>query len=262
MARREELTDEQWAVLESLIPVIVRRADGRGRPEVHSDRAVLNGILWVLRTGACWADLPDRFPSGSTCFRRFSRWVKAGVMRQILEALARHLQEAGKIDLSECFIDGTFVVAKKGGPKVGKTKRGKGSKLMVIADAHGLPLAVHTASASPHEVTLVEATIDETVTMGRPRRLIGDRAYDSDPLDQRLAQHGIELIAPHKRNRKKAVTQDGRALRRYTRRWKIERTFAWLNKFKRVLTRWDRCVEHYTAFVHLALAMILLRRYL
>ena len=117
MARREELTDEQWAVLESLIPVVVRRADGRGRPEVHSDRAVLNGILWVLRTGACWADLPDRFPSGSTCFRRFSRWVKAGVMRQILEALARHLEEAGKIDLSECFIDGTFVVAKKGGLK-------------------------------------------------------------------------------------------------------------------------------------------------
>jgi transposase len=117
MARREELTDEQWAILEPLIPAPVRRADGRGRPEVHSDRAVLNGVLWVLRTGAAWADLPDRFPSGSTCFRRFSRWVKAGVMRQILEALARHLEEVGQIDLSECFIDGTFVVAKKGEPK-------------------------------------------------------------------------------------------------------------------------------------------------
>jgi transposase len=133
---------------------------------------------------------------------------------------------------------------------------------MVIADAHGLPFAVYTASASPHEVTLVEATIDETVTVGRPRRLIGDRAYDSDPLDQRLAQRGIELIAPHKRNRTKAPTQDGRALRRYKRRWKMERIFAWLNRFKRVITRWDRCIERYTAFVHLALSMILLRRYL
>lgn len=114
MARREELTDEQWAILAPLIPLTRRRPDGRGRPEVHSDRAVLNGILWVLRTGAAWADLPDRFPSGCTCFRRFSRWVKAGVMRQMLEALARHLEEAGQIDLSECFIDGTFVVAKKG----------------------------------------------------------------------------------------------------------------------------------------------------
>ena len=106
---------------------------------------------------------------------------------------------------------------------MGKTKRGKGTKLMVIADAHGLPLAVHTASASPHEITLVEAAIDETFTVGRPQRLIGDRACDSDPLDQRLAQRGIELIAPHKRNRKKAATQDGRALRHYSRRWKIER---------------------------------------
>lgn len=133
---------------------------------------------------------------------------------------------------------------------------------MVIADAHGLPLAVHTASASPHEVILVEAALAETVTVGRPERLIGDLAYDSDPLDQRLAQQGIEMIAPHKRNRKRAVTQDGRALRRYKRRWKIERLFAWLNKFKRVLTRWDRCAERYTGFVHLAFSMILLRRYL
>jgi transposase len=117
MARREEITDEQWAILEPLIPPTMRRADGRGRPVVHSDRAVLNGILWVLRTGAAWADLPERFPSGCTCFRRFSRWVRAGVMRQILEALARHLEQVGQIDLSECFIDGTFVVAKKGEPK-------------------------------------------------------------------------------------------------------------------------------------------------
>ncbi|MBK4739182.1 transposase [Noviherbaspirillum pedocola] len=117
MTRREELTDEQWAILEPPILATVQRADGRGRPQLHSDRAVLNGILWVLRTGAAWADLPDRFPSGCTCFRRFTRWVKSGVMRQILESLARHLEDAGRIDLSECFIDGTFVVAKKGDPK-------------------------------------------------------------------------------------------------------------------------------------------------
>ncbi len=145
---------------------------------------------------------------------------------------------------------------------MGKTKRGKGTKLMVIADAHGLPLALHTTSASPHEVTLVEATLDETFTVGRPERLIGDLAYDSDPLDASLAEQGIEMIAPHRSNRVQTLTQDGRALRRYKRRWKIERLFAWLNKFKRVLTRWDRCVDHYTAFVHLAFSMILLRRYL
>jgi transposase len=133
---------------------------------------------------------------------------------------------------------------------------------MVIADASGLPLGVYTSSASPHEVTLVDATLDEIVTVGRPERIIGDRAYDSDPLDQRLAAKGIELIAPHKSNRKRAVTQDGRTLRRYRRRWKIERLFAWLNAFKRVLTRWERCADHYTGFVHLAFSIILMRRYL
>jgi transposase len=150
----------------------------------------------------------------------------------------------------------------KRGLKVGKTKRGKGTKLMVIADAAGLPLAVHTASASPHEVTLVEATLAETLTVGRPGRLVGDRAYDSDPLDQKLAAQGIELIAPHRGNRIRPATQDGRPLRRYRRRWKIERLFAWLNAFKRVITRWDRCHERFTAFVHLAFSMILLRRLL
>lgn len=150
----------------------------------------------------------------------------------------------------------------KGGSKVGKTKRGKGTKLMVIADASGLPLAVHTASASPHEVTLVEATLAETVTVGRPRRIVGDRAYDSDPLDQQLAAQGNELIAPHRKNRVRTATQDGRALRRYCRRWKIERLFAWMNKYKRTLTRWDRCHERFTAFVHLAFSMILMRRLL
>ena len=148
----------------------------------------------------------------------------------------------------------------KGGCAVGKTKRGKGTKLMVIADATGVPLAVHTACASPHEVTLVEATLDQTLTVGRPERLIGDLAYDSDPLDLRLATQGIELIAPHRRNRIRPATQDGRTLRRYRRRWKVERLFAWLNKYKRVITRWDRLIDHFNAFVHLACSMILLRR--
>lgn len=130
---------------------------------------------------------------------------------------------------------------------------------MVIADASGLPLALHTDSAGPHEVTLVQATLDEIVTVGQPRRIIGDRAYDSDPLDNALAAQGIEMIAPHRRNRKRKATQDGRPLRRYRRRWKIERLFAWLNTFKRTMARWDRFHQHFTAFVHLAFSMILLR---
>src|SRR5215211_820542 len=111
----------------------------------------------------------------------------------------------------------------KRGHRVGATKRGKGTKLMVVADLNGLPLAADTASASPHEVTLVRETLQARFTREQPRRLIGDRAYDSDPLDQELEAEGVEMIAPHKSNRVKPATQDGRALRRYCRRWKVER---------------------------------------
>jgi IS5 family transposase len=109
---------------------------------------------------------------------------------------------------------------------VGKTKRGKGTKLMGLADSCGLPLCVCAASASPHEVTLVGEVLAGSFLSERPERLIGDRAYDSDPLDAELAEGGIDMIAPHRRNRRKAKTQDGGKLRRYKRRWKIERLFA------------------------------------
>ena len=112
MSRAEELTDEQWNLIEPLLPVMAR-ADKRGRPRIE-DRAVLNGIFWILRTGAPWADLPGRFPSYQTCHRRFQEWVNSGTLRTVLEALAEDLRSRGKLDLSECFIDGTFVVAKKG----------------------------------------------------------------------------------------------------------------------------------------------------
>jgi hypothetical protein len=103
---------------------------------------VLNGILWILRTGAPWADLPDRYPSYQTCHRRFQQWVRVGVLRSILEILAQALHDQGYLDLQEAFIDGSFAPAKQGGACVGKTKRGKGSKIMAIADRQGLPVAV------------------------------------------------------------------------------------------------------------------------
>jgi len=95
----------------------------------------------------------------------------------------------------------------------------------------------------------------------KPERLIGDRAYDSDPLDEKLAAQGILLIAPHKSNRQKPKTQDGRELRRYRRRWKVERLFAWLQNYRRVLVRYDRFLENYLAFVHLACIVIFVRNH-
>jgi transposase len=108
-----DLTDEQWVVLEPLLPEPPKRADGRGRPW-RDAREVLNGVLWVLRTGAPWRDLPKRYPPYQTCHRRFQRWARDGTLKHVLATLAEDLRERGDLDLSECFIDGTFVVAKKG----------------------------------------------------------------------------------------------------------------------------------------------------
>ena len=114
---------------------------------------------------------------------------------------------------------------------MGKTKRGKGTKLMSVVDHAGLPIAVRTESATPHEVTLVAATLEDRLVEALPARLIGDRAYDSAPLDACLRELGIALIAPHRHNRTRPPTQDGRSLHRYKRRWKVERLFAWLGNF-------------------------------
>jgi len=142
---------------------------------------------------------------------------------------------------------------------VGPTKRGKGSKLMAVVDRHGLPVAVDVASASPAEVTLVTTTLRGRFVPEVPERLIGDKAYDSDPLAEELADLGIELIAPHRSNRRHK-TQDGRPLRRYARRWKIERTFAWLYNFRRLVTRWEHDVVNFLGFVQLGCIVILLRQ--
>ena len=148
----------------------------------------------------------------------------------------------------------------KGGSRVGPTKRGKGSKIVAIADRHGLPIAVHLASARPNEAILVEAALGQRFLPEAPTRLSGDKAYDSDPLDQRLrATLGVQLISPHRWNRSKPVTQDGRALRRYRRRWKIKRLFAWLHNFRRIVVRWEYHAENFFAMIQLACAVILLR---
>ena len=122
-----ELTNEQWEILEPLIPAPPRRKDGKGRPR-RPAREVLEGILWVLRTGAQWADMPERYPPYQTCHRRFQEWVSQGVLKDILEALAADLEKRGAIDLSECFIDASFVRAKKGALRWATPKAARGAR--------------------------------------------------------------------------------------------------------------------------------------
>ena len=113
---------------------------------------------------------------------------------------------------------------------------------MAVADRSGLPVSVCVERATPHEVTLATSTLLQMVVPDAPQNLIGDNAYDSGHLDEERRFYGLEVIAPHRRNRRNS-TQDGRRLKRYRRRWKIERLFAWLQKFRRLVVRYERHSE-------------------
>jgi transposase len=154
----------------------------------------------------------------------------------------------------------------KGGLAVGKIKRGKGTKWMVLVDGEGLPLGVRLETASPAEATLAEATLAQVRVprpknrpLQRPEGVVADRGYDSDPLRQRLRRRGIELIVPYRENNEHRHYQDGRELRRYKRRWIVERTNAWLGQFPRLLVRHEYLLCTYRAFFYLACLWITLR---
>lgn len=207
-----DLREEQWELVKPFVQWSAkRRTDGRGRP-FRDARPVLNGVLWILRTGAQWHDLPERYGPYQTCHRRFQKWPRRHLGRDAV-GIGRRPSGTRQVgpgrDVCRCLLRG----GKKGGDGVGPTKHGKGSKILAITDRHGLPIAVRVTSASPHECQLVEDTLRERFVGPVPERMIGDRGYDSDPLDQRLRQQqGVELIAPHRYNRSKPRTQDGRGL--------------------------------------------------
>ncbi|WP_367620074.1 transposase [Microbulbifer thermotolerans] len=131
---------------------------------------------------------------------------------------------------------------------------------MVVVDGEGVPLGSTITSASPAEVKLIEPLLEVTYGKTKIQRLVYDKAADSDLLRDRLAKQGIDLICPHRSNRKKPAKQDGRKLRRYMRRWKVERTFAWLGNFRRLVVRWERHVTIYRAFFYIACMLIALRK--
>ena len=129
---------------------------------------------------------------------------------------------------------------------------------MAVVDANGLPIAVRVFTAGEHEVRQAEEALLSCCTTYLPERVIADRGFDCDALDASLAVHGVDMIVPHRRNRK-VPTQDGRKLRRYKRRWKVERFFAWLGHFRRLLVRHERKLCNFEGFVHLAAITILVR---
>lgn len=254
------LSDDQWERIRKHFPEENIPAGRRGRKPIPT-RAVLEAVLWILNSGAQWHWLPQCYPNYKTVHRRFQRWCRNEVLRAVLTDLANALRDEGALDESECFIDASFSSAKGGGDQIGPTRRGKGVKILAIVDRHGLPLSVSTHAANHHEVTLVQLSFEFYMIEAKPDNLIGDKAYDSDALDEQLRQDDIELIAPHRKGRRKRKTQDGRRLRRYERRWLIERFFAWIQWQRRILIRWEYYAENFLGFVQLAAMIILLRQF-
>jgi transposase len=155
------VTDEQWELVEPILRP-VRRKDNRGRPW-HDTRSVLNGVLWVLGTGAQWRELPEKYPPYQTCHRRFQQWVRNGKLEQALKLLARHLHERGKLNLDEAFVDATFASAKKGAsqsapPAVARARRSSLSPLITVFLSPYLSTALRRPSASLWSTFWLEAS--------------------------------------------------------------------------------------------------------
>jgi transposase len=248
------LTDKKWEILKQLLPAKVLK----GRPQKWDDRQILEAILFILSNGLKWRCLPRTFPPYQTVYHRFRQWVDTGCLAAMRDTLIEVIFE-GKSHLDMAFIDASFVRALCGGGDIGVTKLGKGNKIMAIVDEQSRPIAAIATSAQPHEITLLNETLQDCPILSKIVRIGGDKAYDSDSHDQQLAKGGIELIASHKKNRKATKTQDGRKLRRLSLRWVVERFFAWMKPARRLLVRFDKSTHVFQAFLDLFSAMTLIK---
>lgn len=258
------VSDELWEVIQPLLPPPKpRRFRYPGRKPV-GDRQALTGILFVLKTGLPWEDLPAEMGCGCgmTCWRRLQRWQRLGVWAALFQVLLERLDDAGKIDWSRAAVDSTFARAFGGVEGSGKnpTDRGRpGVKQHVLADARGIPLAVTTTPANRPEIEQLLPLVDSAGPLDeatgepqhRPEEVYGDRAYDSEPHRQKLRTRGIDPKLA------KRYTAHGSGLGKY--RWVVERLISWLHGFRklRFVTEKDQGMQF--AFLDLACSLICLR---
>jgi transposase len=255
------VSDALWQRIEPLLPAPKpRRFRYPGRKPLDR-RKVLTGIIFVLKTGIPWEDLPQEMGCGSgmSCLNYLKAWQEAGVWISLHQVLLQELEDADQIDWRRGAVDASRARALGGGEDTGPnpTDRGKlGSKHHVMTDAQGLPLNVTVTAANVPEVNEVLDLVDsapEVVTAeGEPRQnpdeLYGDRAYDSEPHREQMRQRDID---PHFARRR---TPHGSGLGVY--RWVVERTVSWLHSFRRLRLRTDRNGQVQEAFVALASAII------
>lgn len=265
MAAKDLVSNDLWEAIQPLLPP-EPPADHGGSPRIP-DRAVLGGILFILRHGLRWRDLPLElgFGSGVTCWRRLHRWQSLGIWQAAHEVVLNWLGDLDAIDWSRASLDSVSVRAKRGGESTGPnpTDRGKaGSKYHVLVDRQGVPLAVQLTAANVHDSKLLEPLVDAVPPIrrpagepGRPRKrpakLHADKGYDYPEKRRALRRRGIRP-----RIARRGVESNER-LGRY--RWVVERSQSWLVAFRKLGTRYDRHAATVLAFLHLACALICLR---
>jgi transposase len=226
-----------------------------GRKRV-SDKRIFETIHWMIKTGCQWRDLPKGFPSKSTCFLRLKEWRDAG----LFEALLAQAQELIPDEQSVGAIDASFVRARCGGDGIGVTRIGKGSCLQVICTLNSLPFHVLVYPAGPAEARVAEEWIEQE-GLELPDLLLGDAAYDTNRLRKFTGERGCELITTNNYG-KRAESLDPPSLRSVAKglRWVVERFFAWLGGFRRVVTRYDKNLKNYSKTVALAIASIIVKQ--
>lgn len=256
------VSDALWERIQPLIPKRQSPTKKGGRPPVD-DRAALTGILFVLKTGIPWEDLPQEMGCGSgmTCWRRLRDWQAAGVWDRLHEVLLAELNAAGKIDWSRAAVDSGTLRAVGGGKKTGPnpTDRSKpGSKHHVMTDGGGVPLAVELSGANRPDITqLLSLVVHVPPVRGKPGRprsrpdeLYADRAYDSEPARGILRWLGIEPFLA------KRGTEHGSGLGKF--RWVSERTISWFRNLRRLRVRYERRDDIHEGFLGIAKNLICL----
>ena len=265
MATKNPVSDDLWEALEPLLPP--EPTGVRGGPPRVPHRAALAGILYVLRHGLRWRDLPQElgYGSGVTCWRRLRQWQERGVWQAVHQVVLNWLGDLGVIDWSRASLDSVSVRAKRGGEHTGPnpTDRGKaGSKYHVLVDRQGVPLMVQISAANVHDSKLLEPLVDGVAPIRRPRgqpgrprkrpaKLHGDKGYDYPEKRRALQRRGITP-----RIARRGVESSAR-LGRF--RWVVERSLAWLLAYRKLAIRYDRQAASVRAFLHLACTLICLR---
>lgn len=260
------ISDELWAVLEPLLPIHVNtHRFGGGRPRVP-DRDCADAIFYVLRTGCQWQALDQtELCPHSTAHDRFQQWVQAGIFLKLWQAGLEQVEELRGIDWDWLCMDGAMTKAPLGGEKTGPnpTDRGKsGVKRSVLTEGHGVPIGLEVEGANRTDMKLVRSTIESIVinrpnpTQEHPQGMCLDKGYDYEEVRQTLEEFGFTAHIRRRGEEAKAIKREAGFK---ARRWLVERAHSWMNRFRRLLVRWDKNPANYLAFLHFACALIAFR---